>query len=186
MNSDWELRWAAYDPQTYQAVLERLLPNDIVLDIGAGDLRLARQMAGIARKVYSIEINEQVLARAFQDDQPLPANLIAIHADAPEMDFPPDVTIGVLLMRHCTHFNVYAKKLKNLGCEKLITNARWHMAVETVALQAPRIHYKQVKIGWYACWCGAVGFKSGPAELLTPETDAIIHEIIDCPDCSHR
>ena len=39
---DWELHWAPYDPATYQMVLEQLLPDDVVLDIGAGDLRLAR------------------------------------------------------------------------------------------------------------------------------------------------
>jgi hypothetical protein len=183
INSDWELRWAAYDPITYQTVLEQLLPDDVVLDIGAGDLRLARQMAGTARKIYAIEINDKVLGQGLS--KPLPDNLVTLHADALVTDFPLDVTIGVLLMRHCTHFNVYANKLRDLGCQKLITNARWHMAVETIALQAPRIKLEKVKIGWYACWCGAVGFKNGLAELLTLETNAIIHEVIDCPACPH-
>jgi hypothetical protein len=183
VNNDWELRWAPYDSPTYETVLEQLRPEDIVLDIGAGDLRLARQMAGIAHKVYGMEINPSVLAQGLRHDDPLPGNLITIHADALRDDFPSDVTIGVLLMRHCTHFNVYASKLKNLGCRKLITNARWHIAVETIALQVPPIKFEKVKIGWYACWCGAVGFKNGPAELLTPETNAIIHEVIDCPTC---
>jgi hypothetical protein len=185
INSDWELRWAPYDSTTYQSVLEQLLPEDVVLDIGAGDLRLARQMARMAHKIYGMEINPKVLAQGLQHDDPLPDNLIIINADALIDDFPPDVTTGVLLMRHCTHFNLYARKLRNLGCRKLITNARWRMAVETIALQAPRIKFEQVELGWYACWCGAVGFKNGLAELLTPETNAIIHEVIDCPDCSH-
>jgi hypothetical protein len=127
-----------------------------------------------------------VLDQGLLHDEPIPDNLITINADALIEEFPPDITIAVLLMRHCTHFTEYAGKLKNIGCRKLITNARWRMAVETIDLQAPRIKYDRVKIGWYACWCGAVGFKNGPVDLLTPETNAIIHEIIDCPDCSHH
>jgi hypothetical protein len=138
VNNDWELRWAPYDTGTYQAIVEQLLPDDVVLDIGTGDLRLARKMAGIAHKVYGMEINPKVLAQGLRHDDPLPDNLIAINADALLDDFPPDVTIGVLLMRHCTHFNVYANKLRSLGCRKLFTNARWRMAVETIDLQAPQ------------------------------------------------
>jgi hypothetical protein len=65
----------------------------------------------------------------------------------------------------------------------LITNARWRMSVEMIDLLVPRIKFEQVKIGWYACWCGAVSFKSGLVELLTTEANAIIYEVIDCPDC---
>jgi SAM-dependent methyltransferase len=167
-------------------VIEQLLPNDVVLDIGAGDLRLARQMAGITRKVYSIEINPEVLAQGLEKDESLPGNLITICGDAQTMDFASGVTVGVLLMRHCTYFMGYANKLKNIGCQRLITNARWRMSVETIDLFTPRIKFEQVKIGSYACWCGAVGFKDGPVELLTPENNAIIHEVIDCPNCLHH
>jgi hypothetical protein len=184
-NGDWELEWAPYDAPTYQAVLEQLQPKDVVLDIGAGDLRLARQMALITRRVYAMELNAAVLYRGLQDPQPLAGNLIPILADALIEAYPADVTIGVLLMRHCTHFKHYADKLKLLGCRKLITNARWRMSVESIDLQAPRRPFEQIKIGWYACWCGAAGFKNGPVELLTPEANAIIHEVIDCPECPH-
>jgi hypothetical protein len=183
VGDDWELKWAPYDAGTYQTVIEQLLPDDVVLDIGAGDLRLARQMAATVHKVYAIEINDMVWERGLGNS--LPDNLVIIHANALAIGFPPEVTTGVLLMRHCTHFNLYADKLRSLGCQRLITNARWRMAVETVDLQAPRIKFEKVEIGWYACWCGAVGFKNGLAELLTPETNAIIHEVIDCPICSH-
>jgi SAM-dependent methyltransferase len=182
-DGNWEYQWAPYDLPTYQAVLEQLLPNDVVLDIGAGDLRLARQMAKIVHKVYSIEINPGALDQGLKKDEPLPGNLIATCADARTMDFPSEVTVGILLMRHCTHFRVYANKLRDINCQRLVTNARWRMSVETIDLLAPRIKFEQVKIGWYACWCGAVGFKSGPVDLLTPEANAIIHEVIDCPDC---
>ncbi len=184
LDADWELAWAPYDPPTYQAVLEQLLPSDVVLEIGAGDLRLARQMAGIARKVYGMEMNARVLAQGLRNGDPLPGNLVPIHTDALVEAFPPDVTVGVLLMRHCSHFQVYAEKLRRLGCQKLITNARWRMSVETIALQTPRARFEDVKIGWYACWCGAAGFKNGPVERFTPEVDAMIYEVIDCPACS--
>jgi hypothetical protein len=183
---DWELRWAPYDTPTYQAVLDRLHPDDIVLEIGAGDLRLARQMAGVARKVYGMEINAGVLRQGLQYCHSMPANLSVIHADALVTEFPPDITISVLLMRHCTHFEVYANKLRSIGCKKLVTNARWGMSVETIDLQAPKKKFEDLKLGWYACGCGAVGFKIGPAELLTPETEAITYEVIDCPECSHH
>jgi SAM-dependent methyltransferase len=185
-DGNWEYQWAPYDPPTYQAVLEQLLPDDVVLDIGAGDLRLARQMAETVRKIYSIEINPGVLNQGLEKGEPLTGNLITICADAQTMDFPSEVTVGILLMRHCTHFREYANKLRDVGCQRLVTNARWHMSVETIDLLAQRIKFEQVKIGWYACWCGAVGFKNGPVELLTLETNAIIHEVIDCPDCLHH
>ncbi|HSK65767.1 MAG TPA: hypothetical protein VK888_02485, partial [Anaerolineales bacterium] len=52
----WEAMHAHYDQPTYQAVLDQLSSKDIVLEIGAGDLRLARQMARFARKVYAVEV----------------------------------------------------------------------------------------------------------------------------------
>lgn len=186
LNGNWEYQWAPYDLPTYQAVLKKLLPDDVVLDIGAGDLRLARQMAETVCKVYSVEINPAILNQGIDQSESLPGNLIPICADARVMDIPSEVTVGVLLMRHCAHFKVYADRLKEIKCPRLITNARWRMGVETIDLLAPRIKLEIVKIGWYACWCGAVGFKNGPVELLTPETDAIINEVIECPDCLHH
>lgn len=185
-NGNWEHLWAPYDPPTYQAVLQQIQPNDIVLDIGAGDLRLARQMAKIARKIYCMEINPEVLAQGLKKNKPLPDNLITLCGDAKTMGFPPEVTVGVLLMRHCAHFTTYANKLKEIGSRRLITNARWRMSVESIDLHSPRASFDEVKIGWYACWCGAVGFKNGDPELLTPETEAIIYEIMDCPNCSQQ
>jgi len=48
----WEALWAPYDGPTYRDVLSRLQSNDVVLEIGAGDLRLARQIAQVAKKVF--------------------------------------------------------------------------------------------------------------------------------------
>ncbi len=69
---------------------------------------------------------------------PLPANLIPICADARVLDFPSGITAGVLLMRHCTNFRLYAEKLQKAGAARLITNARWRMDVESMNLLAQR------------------------------------------------
>ena len=58
---DWEAAFAPYDDETYQFVVERLTPQDVVLDIGAGDLRLARRLAAIAQQVYAVEKNAAVI-----------------------------------------------------------------------------------------------------------------------------
>jgi hypothetical protein len=38
-------------------------------------------------------------------------------------------------------------------------------------------------MGWYACACGAVGFKIGPAEGWTEAQDAAVSEVQACPRC---
>lgn len=183
--ASWEDYWAPYDQLTYQAVLDYLRPADIVIDIGAGDLRLARQMAGAVRRVFAVERRQEVLRLlTLTDYLGLPPNLVVIIADARWLTFPPDITTGVLLMRHCLHFRLYAEKLLNCGCSRLITNARWRMGVEMIDLQAPRQAYSELELGWYACWCGAVGFKPGPPERITLETEATIHEVTACPRCA--
>ena len=180
----WEEMYAPYDRPTYQTVLELLLPEDVVLDIGAGDLRLSRQMALIARKVYAVEMNASVLDQASASRDPLPGCLIPIRADARAFNFPLDTTVGVLMMRHCTHFRLYLEKLRDAGARRLITNARWHMSVEAVELSGKRIFFKDVDMGWYACLCGATGFKAGSTEQWSIEMDKVIHEVADCPQCT--
>jgi hypothetical protein len=181
--SDWEAMFASYDQGTYQSVLDRLGPDDVILDIGAGDLRLACRMARIVRKVYAVENNPQVLDRAMALHEPLPDNLIPICVDARALDFPPDITAGVLLMRHCTSFRWYAEKLQKTGATRLITNARWRMDVETVNLLAQRKPFTDAGMGWYACICGGTGFKEGPAEHWSLERDRITNEVSNCPQC---
>jgi hypothetical protein len=181
--SDWEAMFAPYDQGTYQAVLEQLRPDDVLLDIGAGDLRLSRQMAGQVRKVYAVEINAQVLERSKSFSEPLPGNLVPICANARTLDFPADITAGVLLMRHCTCFRLYVDKLEKAGARRLITNARWHMNVEMVNLMVQRKPFTNVGMGWYVCICGGRGFKEGPAEHWLPELDRMINEVSSCPQC---
>ena len=181
--ADWESMYAPYDQPTYQAVLELLRPEDVVMDIGAGDLRFSRQIARIASKVYAVEINDLVLQQGLASRDPLPDHLIPIHADARGFEFPIDITVGVLLMRHCTHFHLYFEKLRMAGARRLITNARWRMNIEEVDLQAERSSFKKIAMGWYACLCGATGFKAGPAEQWSTEMDKLIQEVSDCPQC---
>jgi Methyltransferase domain len=179
----WEALYAPYDQPTYQAVLDQIGRNDVILDIGAGDLRLTRQMVRIARKVYAVEIKAQMLDHACSSCDPLPANLIPIRADARALDFPSDITAGVLLMRHCTCFRLYAEKLQKAGATRLITNARWRMDVEVVDLLVQRKSFAEAAMGWYACWCGSAGFKEGRAEDWSFEMDGTTNEVASCPHC---
>jgi hypothetical protein len=179
----WETMYAPYDQATYQSVVDCLSADDIILDIGAGDLRLSRQMARIARKVYAIEINVRLLDQVNAAREPLPANLSPICGDARALDFPADITIGVLMMRHCTCFEFYVHKLRNAGAARLITNARWRMSVEVVDLLVTRQPIAEAEKGWYACVCGGTGFKEGSLEHWTFEMDRMIHEVSSCPHC---
>lgn len=177
----WEWLWAPYDAATYKLVLDQISIDDVVLEIGAGDLRLSRQMAARARRVYALEINEPLLNRS---RRALPRNLNVIAADARIEPFPEDITTAVLLMRHCTHFALFFNKLQEAGCERLITNARWGMSVEIIDLNGPRQAYQAVPFGWYACRCGGRGFKPGPSQALTEAALDHVWELTSCPTCA--
>jgi hypothetical protein len=186
-NVSWEAMWSPYDEATYQAVINHINQDDIILDIGAGDLRLARRMARICSRVYAIEIQQHILDSCRKEsNHPLLDNLFIIQADARYIPFPKGISTGVLLMRHCNHFQLYAEKLKSVGAKRLITNARWRLDVEVVPLQNGRVAYQQLPLGWYACWCGTTGFKSGPVDLITPEISTTITEVINCPHCANH
>ena len=178
---DWEMMWAPYDDPTYQMVLDEILVDDIVLEIGAGDLRLSRLLAKISQLVYAVEIQPHILEN---QTQPLPKNLIVINGNALIIPYPEQISAGVLLMRHCTHFQLYAERLKKMGCERLVTNARWRLGVEVVHLQSERTPYSLVEMGWYACWCGSTGFIPGETDKYTLEMDSKVNEVIGCPLCN--
>jgi SAM-dependent methyltransferase len=178
---DWEAMWAPYGEPTYRAVLAHIQLLDSVLEIGAGDLRLARRIAEVASRVYAIEKKPHILARAAR---PLPNNLVVITGDARSLKFPRGVTCGVLIMRHCLHFHQYIQKLRDCGAARLISNARWRYEPEVIDLHQPRITYGQLELGWYACWCGAAGFKDGPVEKITTGLLETVYEVQDCPKCN--
>jgi hypothetical protein len=175
----WEAQWAPYDEACYQTVLSHVRPDDVILDIGAGDLRLARQIARVARHVYAIEMQPHLI----KPGSSLPGNLGVICADARSIPWPSDITLAVLLMRHCSHLGLYVARLRAVGCRRLITNARWGLDVELVDL-GPRASWRTVKIGWYACICGQTGFVPGPPSRLTETQMEYINEVETCPVCS--
>jgi hypothetical protein len=177
---DWEAAFAPYDEDTYRFVIERIGPQDVVLDIGAGDLRLACRLAAMAKRVYAIERNAEVLSQA--DRSTLPDNLIVVSADALTWPFPSDVTVGVLLMRHCAHVAEYIARLKAINCTRLITNARWKMGVEAIDLRSGT-SYDPDRAGWYACACGSIGFTSVAPALITPQLLDEVVEVENCPNC---
>jgi SAM-dependent methyltransferase len=177
--SDWEGWFHPYPDETYREVLRNINADDIVLDIGAGDLRLALHLAARARRVYAVEINPLLVAAALEEiGLDLPRKLHVICANALDMTVPPNVTVAVLLMRHCPHFADYFDRLQAAGCQWLITNARWKSHVEAIDLTAGRIPYDQVQEGWYACRCGAVGYV-GRGE----RSEAPAGEVLSCPSC---
>jgi len=179
----WEALWAPYDEPTYQLVLDYVRPDDVVLDIGAGDLRLTRQVAAVARRVYAIERDPAVLAKA--DRGTWPANLIVSCVDALATLFPTDVTAAILLMRHCTreHFaQIVQRLITETKCQRLLTNARWKMSVEEMLLRSGRF-YDPDRTGWYACRCGAVGFTPGDPQRITARLLNDVNEVANCPSC---
>lgn len=175
----WEEMWAPYDEETYAQALAFVPDGATVLDIGAGDLRLARRLAPRARMIYAVE-----QCPRWPLGDPLPHNLIAIHGDALASPVPPDVDTAVLLMRHCQHFALYRAKLEATGCARLITNARWRMGVECIDLTTRPVPYDDLPLGWYACRCGATGFRPGPPEALTHAVAETIVEVDRCPECA--
>ncbi|MCS6843342.1 MAG: hypothetical protein NZ528_03325 [Caldilineales bacterium] len=176
----WEALWAPYDEGTYAAALAAIRADDVVLDIGAGDLRLARRMAKIARRVIAWERQPELLATAGD----LPPNLEAVCADARTATVPPGVTVAVLLMRHCAHFSLYVAKLRKAGCERLITNARWRSGVEVIPLQAA-MPFSELTGGWYACRrCGAVGWKGDDPAAVNEATVDCAADVEGCPACA--
>lgn len=186
-DADWESAWAPYDEPTYCAALSLLRARDVVLDIGAGDLRFARRAAEQTRAVIAIEQHGELLTGERETGgrkaRPYPHNLTVICGDALSIPFPSGITVGVLLMRHCRHFGDYVRKLRAAGCQRLITNARWAFGVEQVTL-GPHPRYDAAAPGWYACQCGAVGFKPCPPDALTTSVLARTTEVSCCPSCN--
>ncbi|TAH50132.1 MAG: rRNA adenine methyltransferase [Chloroflexota bacterium] len=171
-DAEWEAMFAPYDDQTYSDALAFLKPNDIVLDIGAGDLRFANQAAARVEYIFAIEQRAELLQNR------VAPNIQVIHADARRVEFPKNISAAILLMRHCRHFSLYREKLKAVRCNKLITNARWGMHVEVIDLRAPPLSFVNLAGGWYACACGSVGFK----ENIT-FTHSEITQVKNCPVC---
>lgn len=179
--ADWEAMWAPYDGPTYQEALSLIPFGATVLDIGSGDLRFARMAAGRAALIYAIERRPELAASALASE--LPSNIKVICGDASTISFPAHVDTAVLLMRHCAEFDHYRRKLEAVGCRYLITNARWGMGVERIDLDRSALPFMALASGWYACRCGATGFREGPTAKLTLQEIASVTEVATCPTC---
>lgn len=96
----WEIFFVP-EEDNYEACLAKLSHDDIVFDVGAGDLRFDLIMAEKVRMVYAIEINPTILARALRIiGYDLPVNLTVICGNAFRMELPADVTVVTCLMIH--------------------------------------------------------------------------------------
>ncbi len=135
--TDWEGWWSPYGEDEYRFVLDRVGPDDVVLDIGAGDLRLALRLAEKVRRVYAVEVNPTVLGPALAGiGHAMPRNLVVICANVLDIEFPAGITAAILLMRHCQHFNEIVARLRVAGCRRLFTNVVSRLAVEEFELFA--------------------------------------------------
>lgn len=85
-----------YIPHTknYKPMLERLSVNDVVCDMGAGDLRFALMAAEKVKKIYAVEFNPETLGAALSIiGYSKPRHLVAICCDWRRFAIPADVTV---------------------------------------------------------------------------------------------
>lgn len=91
---------AMYMPHDYQylEVLKLVDKNDIVIDMGTGDFRLAILLSKRAKKVYALELNPELVSKALNIIKyNLPSNLIVICADWVKFPIPNDVNLIICL-----------------------------------------------------------------------------------------
>lgn len=99
----WEF-WFVPEDWYYEKVLDLLSPEDVVFDVGAGDLRFALLASQKVKKVYAVEVNPLILGYALNIiGLDLPTNLIVICANAWKLELPSDVTAITCLMIHRQH-----------------------------------------------------------------------------------
>lgn len=101
----------------YDDVLKKVHPDDVIFDVGAGDLRFDLMLSEKVKKVYAIEINPTILSPALRIiGLDMPKNLIPICANAFEMELPSDVTLITSLMIHRSHDFPISWQNKRLLC----------------------------------------------------------------------
>lgn len=99
----WEI---FFHPETrnYRGVLNKITPNDVIFDIGAGDFRFDLILSLKVKKVYAIEINPIIVAESLAIiGYHLPENLVIICGNAFMLEIPSDVTVIICLMIHRQH-----------------------------------------------------------------------------------
>lgn len=189
--ADWATAWAPYDDDTYALALAhvrslaqthtRSTVPPTVLDIGAGDLRFARQLADLGYRVLAIERRAALIEQSLRHTA-CPPNMLIIVADAVRWPFP-RVDVAVLLMQYTRDYATYVQKLRTVGCPWLVTNARWHLGVECIPL-SPAAAFDANVPGPYACVrCGATGFVEGPPTAFDTEQALTSRNVETCPNC---
>jgi len=89
-----------YVPQkeNYKDALSKLKKDDVLIDMGAGDLRFALMASERCKKVYAVEMCPKTVGDALNIiGYALPRNLIVICADWRYVQVPSDVTIVINL-----------------------------------------------------------------------------------------
>jgi len=93
--------WFLPEDKEYSKVLRFIEPNDVVLDIGAGNFALDFLLSERCKKVYAVEVNPTVVKDALDlIGMNLPRNLIIICGNGLDFPIPKDVNTLVMLLRH--------------------------------------------------------------------------------------
>lgn len=99
----WEI-FVVPESMFYEDVLSMVSEDDVVFDVGAGDLRFGIMLSEKVRKVYAVEINPVLLGGSLKTvGYDLPLNVVPICGNAFEMELPRDVTVVTCLMIHRQH-----------------------------------------------------------------------------------
>lgn len=99
----WEI-FVVPESMFYREVLAMLSLDDVVFDVGAGDLRFDIMLSEKVKKVYAVEINPVLLGGSLKTvGYDLPLNVVPICGNAFEMELPRDVTVITCLMIHRQH-----------------------------------------------------------------------------------
>ncbi|MFA5348578.1 MAG: hypothetical protein WC294_10600 [Methanoregula sp.] len=101
--SGWEC-FSVPEINFYQPLLNCIGHDDVVFDVGAGDLRLDLMISEKAKRVYAVEVNPTILSGALDViGFDMPCNLIAIRGNAFDLEPPGDTTVITCLMIHRAH-----------------------------------------------------------------------------------
>jgi hypothetical protein len=100
---DWECFFLP-EENFYEEALTLVSKDDVIFDVGAGDLRFDLLLSQKVKKIYAIEINPEILGRALKIIEfDIPKNLIVIRGNAFKFELPHDVTKIICLMIHRKH-----------------------------------------------------------------------------------
>lgn len=92
------------ESQYYRSVLDNLRPDDVVFDVGAGDMRLSYLMANRCHHVTAVEVNPSTLGWGLVAlGIGKPPNLTPIVGNAFKVAIPERVTLITYLVRHSQH-----------------------------------------------------------------------------------